>query len=47
MSILEDDTPKSLDKLMTTGNKTTTTGVLFTKADTTATSKSKTSMKRE
>jgi hypothetical protein len=44
MSIFEEETPKSLDKLITTGSNTTTTGVLFTKAETTATNKSKTSI---
>ena len=37
INILEDETPSFLDKVNITGSNTTTTGVLFTKADTRAT----------
>jgi hypothetical protein len=41
MSNFEEETPNVRDKLITTGNRTTTTGVLLIKADTKATIASK------
>ena len=41
ISIFEEETPIVRERLITTGSNTTTTGVLFTKADTKATSANK------
>ena len=44
ISNLEEETPNCLDRAKITGSKTTTTGVLFTKAEISATMPSKISM---
>ena len=41
ISIFDEETPIALERLITTGSNTTTTGVLFTNADTKATSANK------